>query len=165
MRGEPTLGFALLGALGFVLLGLLAPLGMTIGGVAVSLWMLPLIAVHLWPTDAHMGWSVAFLLGLGVVADHALGFRLGTVSLASLAWLVVARPDLRDSEEMSELSLFALFALGLLAVVVVAGGLARSLDTVRGLWPDALAALVVFPLALRLLRLLGRSDLAFGDAR
>jgi len=162
MNREPTLLDALLGALGLVVLGILAPLGLNLGGVGLALWLLPLIAVHLWPRDANVGLSCLLILVLGTALDMALGLRLGTYPLLALTWYWLIRPDLR-TDPFHELGSWLLFALGIALVLALIAGVNRSLATLVDLLPDALVAIPVFPLVLRAYRVSGRSDLAAAD--
>ena len=159
-----TVRAALAGWVALLLLGLLAPLSLGVGGASVSFWLVPLIAVHLWPRAARMDASAALVFATGVALDYALGLRLGTMGLVLLGWMLVARPDLREDEAMGELRLMASFVAGLLVVTVAMALLWRDGGVLAALWPDALAAAILFPLVLRLLRLGGRRDLRAGLA-
>ena len=159
MNRDPSALDAFAGALAFFLLGLFAPLGLNLGGVNIALWMLPLVAVHLWPRDAQVGLSCLLLLALATILDMALGLRLGTYPILALTWFALTRPDLRE-DELRELTTWLLFALGTALVLGLIALVNRSAQTLLDLAPDAAVAVLAFPLVLRALRGLGRRDLA-----
>ena len=159
MNRDPSALDAFVGAFVFLLLGVVAPLGINLGGVNIGLWMLPLVAVHLWPRDAQVGLSSLFLLALGTALDMALGLRLGTYPILALTWFALTRPDLRE-DELRELTTWLLFGLGIALTLGLIAVVNRSIQTALDLAPDAAVAVLAFPLVLRALRGLGRRDLA-----
>ena len=151
MRGEP--GLALVGALGYLAFALVSPLNLGGGAFGISLWMLPLIAVHLWPRGANILMSGLLLLGLGLVGDLYVGLSAGTTPLATLLWFSLTRPDRRE-DEVSEGRLWLTFGIGMALVVaatiLLSGPKAPTVLTSTVM--DGLVAVLAFPVGYRILR-------------
>lgn len=166
---EPGAAFAgVLGYLGFVLL---APVNLGGGAFGISFWLLPLIAVHLWPRGAPVGLSAGLLLLAGLLADMWIGLPLGTSPLIALVWWAMTRPDTRD-EDAGETAMWVSFAVGVAAVVgvtVLVGGQSGGLgapDVLSSTVMDGTLAVLAFPLGFRILRAarLAARDRGQGDA-
>lgn len=151
MRGEAGPAFA--GALGYVAFALVSPLNLGGGAFGISLWLVPLIAVHLWPRDAHVGLSGVLLLGLGLLGDMYVGLSAGTTALAALLWFALTRPDRREGE-VGENRLWLTFGIGIALVVaatiLLSGPKAPAVLT--SVVMDGLVAVLAFPVGYRILR-------------
>ena len=161
MNTEATFANALIGAIGYLVLQLLAPIGVGLGNLTLSLWLVPLLAIHLWPRYASTGWSVLLILAVAFAADLAGGLRLGTSALLALLLFGAIRPDLRP-DDIGELRMWLTFSVAILALVSLVALATGEWRSPLGLLIDALVAIALFPLVFRLLRLLrGRG----GDSR
>ena len=157
MNSEATFLNALVGALGYLGLQLLSPISVGLGQVVFSLWLVPLVAIHLWPRYASVGASVLLILIIGFAADLAGGLRLGTHPLLALGLFALIRPDVRP-EDAGELRMWFTFAVTLTALIATAALFTGEWRQPLGLLLDVLVAVALFPLLFRLLRLArGRS--------
>ena len=153
MNGEPTLAAALWGALGYVLLQCFAPIAVGVGQVTLSLWLVPLAAIHLWPRQSTIGPNVVLILIIGFLVDLATGLRLGTSPLIALVYFFVLRPDQRD-RNLRAVQLWLSFIIGILITVITLIVVLQSWDEWLPLAIDGLVAIFLFPLVYRLLRIL-----------
>gem|GEM_PF-2580964 len=153
MSGEPTLTASLWGALGYIVLQCFAPLSIGVSNITFSLWLIPLAAIHLWPRESMIGWNVVLLLLFGFVVDLATGLRLGTSPLMALIYFAVLRPDLRD-RNLRAMRLWGSFAIGVIITLLALVAVLRSWDEIIPLAIDGAVAIILFPIAYRLLRLM-----------
>ena len=158
---------AFAGALGMAAFALLAPVNLGGGAFGISFWLLPLIAVHLWPRGAPVGLSAALVLFIGGLADMWAGLPLGTYPLIGTVWWTLTRPDTRD-EDATETTMWIAFAVGVAVVVgatVLVGGRGAA-DVLSSTVMDGILAVLAFPLGFRALRAarLAVRDRGQGDA-
>lgn len=160
MNPELPTPAALVGALGYVLLQLVAPISVSAGMLTLSAWLVPLAAVLLWPRQAGTVLSVLLLLLIGTGVDFATGLQLGTSALAALVVFALSRPDRAEGERSGWAQWLRFAALALAAVgalMLVSGGWRKPAPLLL----DALVAILAFPVAflfLRLLRGVGGED-------
>ena len=165
MIREPSL--AVVGVLGYFAFALFAPVNLGGGAFGISFWMLPLIAIHLWPRGAPVGLSAGLILVAGLLIDLWTGLPAGTSPLIALVWWAMTRPDNRD-EDAVESTMWITFAVGIgivvFATVLVAGR--GGADVVSSTVMDGLLAVLAFPLGFRILRSarLAARDRGQGDA-
>jgi len=98
----------------------LSLINMSIFGKNVSLMILPLMSIFLWPRLANPLWSIMGIFLIGIMLDLMTGSILGVRSFLFLSFFAMFRPDQRDTTYgFSSLWLNFSLAIAVLAFILV----------------------------------------------
>lgn len=138
-----------LACLGLFICSILSVLHVNLPGGSVSLLLLPLLIVSLWPRGVNSIVSIVTFFLMGMLVDWGTNGAVGQWAMIYLAIFTVLRPDRRE-QSVNFLGAIGLWGLGLMigiVMLIVTGWLAYgALPNFISLMKQAMLVSVLMPL-------------------